>query len=103
MSATHNWSAPAAVKFRSTKSGAGRVAAPRVVVLGPRRRLAPSMPACFISRATRLCPTRTFSACNSAWMRGRPYTSRLALHIAVIRRNCPSRRSRADGSRLTHA
>ena len=42
----------------STKAGAGRVASPRVVALAERWRPARSLPACCISRATRLCPTR---------------------------------------------
>ena len=49
---------PVALMSRSTKAGAGRVASPRVVVLAERWRPARSLPACCISRATRLCPTR---------------------------------------------
>ena len=68
----HKRSPSAALKSRSTKSGAGRLSASRRVVFAERRRLAPSMPACFINRATRLFPTRSPCARNSAWMRGRP-------------------------------
>ena len=49
---------PVALMSRSTKAGAGRVASPRVVALAERWRPARSLPACCISRATRLCPTR---------------------------------------------
>ena len=45
-------------KFRSTRSGAGRLSWPLRVVRVLRLRLTPSMPATFISRATRFLPTR---------------------------------------------
>ncbi len=63
MSATQSWFGPAAVKSRSTRSGAGRASRSRDVVVDERlRRLTPAKPAARISRATRLRPTWHASA-----------------------------------------
>jgi hypothetical protein len=66
MSATQSWLGRSAVKFRSTRSGAGRASRSRRVVMTPRRRLTPTMPAARISRAIRFLPTALPSARNSA-------------------------------------
>src|SRR6516225_6893879 len=44
----------------------------RRVVMTPRRRLTPTIPAARISRAIRFLPTARPSARNSAWTRGAP-------------------------------
>src|SRR6267143_895876 len=44
MSATQSWFVRSAVKFRSTRSGAGRASRSRRVVMTPRRRLTPTIP-----------------------------------------------------------
>ena len=55
-------------------------------------------------RATRLRPTATPSAANSAWMRGAPYVLWDRLWISTIRsRSSRSARSRAAGRWLSHA
>ena len=57
MSATHSRSAQAALKSRSTRSGATRAARwSRVVVFVERRRLTPAIPASRISRPIRFAP-----------------------------------------------
>jgi hypothetical protein len=66
MSATHTSFGAGALKLRSTRSGAGRLARSRVVVVIHLRRLTPQMPVTSISRATRLRPTRTPCAASSA-------------------------------------
>src|SRR6266404_2330320 len=57
MSATQSWFGRSAVKFRSTRSGAGRASRSRRVVMTARRRLTPTIPAARISRAIRFLPT----------------------------------------------
>ena len=57
-----------------------------------------------ISRATRFLPTRTPSACRSAWTRGAPYVpsdAACAARIASV--ISASRLARADGGRSRHA
>src|SRR5579862_2075387 len=76
MSATQRRSGPAAVKSRSTRSGAGRASRSRMVVRVPLRRLTPVKLSARMSRATRLRPTRTPSAPSSAWIRRSPYVAR---------------------------
>src|SRR5437660_3852177 len=61
ISATHNWSGPAAVKCRSMRSGAVRALSSRPVVRNAFRRLPPCRPAPRMSRATRLRPTGIWS------------------------------------------
>jgi hypothetical protein len=72
MSATQSWFGRAAVKLRSTRSAAGRASRSRLVVMTPRRRLTPAIPAARISRATRFLPMARPSARSSAWTRGAP-------------------------------
>ena len=75
------WTDWLAEKSRTTKSGATRPARwSRAVVFAERLRLAPAIPASRISR-----PTRSPSAGSSARIRGRPYTSRLAPQISLVR------------------
>ena len=62
----------AAVKSRSTRSGAGRAPGFRTVVRTLFRRLTPCEPATRIRRATRLRPTRTPSCLSSSYTRGAP-------------------------------
>ena len=60
-----------------------------------------AIPARRISRPTRFAPIRSPPACNSAWMRGHPYTSRLALQISLIRSRqvrIPSRSCRRNSA-----
>ena len=79
MSATHNTFGAAGVNCRSTRSVAGRDPGIRIVVFQRLRGLTPEIPAAFISRATRLRPTRIpCSMRSSAWILGTPYTPRLA-------------------------
>lgn len=59
-------------KLRSTRSGAGRALRARTVVWIHLRRLTPTKPALFNSRATRLRPTLMPSARSSAGTRGAP-------------------------------
>ena len=73
MSATQSLFGPSALKYRSTRSGAGLESASRMVVQVPLRRLTPCKPAAFISRATRLRPTWTPRSASSAWIIGAPY------------------------------
>jgi hypothetical protein len=59
-------------KLRSTRSGTGRALRARTVVWIHLRRLTPTKPALFNSRATRLRPTLMPSARSSAGTRGAP-------------------------------
>src|ERR1700732_3619508 len=70
--ATQSWFGRSAVKFRSTRSGAGRASRSRRVVMMPRRRLTPIIPAARISPGIRFLPTAPPSARNSACTRGAP-------------------------------
>jgi hypothetical protein len=104
ISATQTWSGPVAVKFRSTRSGAGRVSSPRTVVVVHFLRLTPRMPAALITRATRLRLALAPFAGRSAWIRGAPYVPSLSTWIAVIVSSSAAfALDRADGSRLRHA
>jgi hypothetical protein len=73
MSATHTTFGEAGRNGRSTRSVAGVMAGIRIVVRQRFRGRTPEIPAAFISRATRLRPTRMLcSIRSSAWMRGAP-------------------------------
>jgi hypothetical protein len=73
MSATQSRLGAAARKARSTRSSQTRTPGTRIVVRPRFLATMPVMPACRISRSTRLRPTRTPSAIrSSAWMRGDP-------------------------------
>lgn len=72
ISATHRRLGAGALKLRSTRSGAGRAARSRTVVIIQLRRLTPLSSAARISRATRLHPTLMPCSLSSAWMRGAP-------------------------------
>ena len=73
----------------------------RIVVFQRLRGLTPAIPAAFINRATRLRPTRIpCSMHSSAWMRGAPYTPRLASWICMIFSvSQASWSARSDGAR----
>ena len=73
MSATHSTFGPDRSKSRSTRSVAGVIPGIRIVVFHRFRGLTPAIPAAFISRATRLRPTRiSCSSRSSAWILGAP-------------------------------
>ncbi len=63
------------------------------------------MPACAISRSTRLRETSTpYAIRSSAWIRGLPYTSRFSAWIAwIFSVNHASVSSRSDGARVAHS
>jgi hypothetical protein len=85
------------VKVRWTRSGAGRAAGSRRVVVTKARRLTPAQPAACMRRATRLRPMWRPSAASSAWMRGAPYVPLDRSWIVRIRsRNAWSAWARAE-------
>jgi hypothetical protein len=85
MSATHSTFGPDGRNCRSTRSVAGSTPGTRIVVRHRFRGLILEIPAAFINLATRLRPTRMpCSRRSSAWIRGEPYTPRLAVWICLI-------------------
>jgi hypothetical protein len=101
MSATHSTFGDVERNWRSTRSVAGAMPGSRIVVFQRLRGLTPEIPAAFISRATRLRPTRIpCSIRSSAWIRGAPYTPRLASWICLIFSvSQASSSARSDGGR----
>src|ERR1700724_998766 len=105
MSATQSWFGREAMKFRSTRSGAGLASLSRRVVVTPeRRRLAPASPGARISRAMRLRPCLSPSALSAACTRGAPYVSReLAWTVRICFSRAVSAMACAEGGRHRHA
>jgi hypothetical protein len=105
MSATHSTFGRSGRKARSTRSVAGSTPATRIVVRHRFCGLIPAIPAAFIKRATRLRPTRIpCSRRSSAWMRGAPYTPRLATWICLIcSLSQASASARSDGGRRSQS
>ena len=104
MSDTQSWSRAVATKFRSTRSGAGRVWASRIAFRTRRRRLTPQIPNARINRATRFRLVRSPRSASSARICGAPQVPRLAAWAAAIstfRRS--SARARALAPRSRHA
>jgi hypothetical protein len=101
MSATHNTLGRSGRNCRWTRSVAGVIPGIRIVVFQRLRGLTPEIPAAFISRQTRLRPTRmSCSIRSSAWIRGAPYTPRLASWICLIFSvSHASLSARSDGAR----
>ena len=84
--------------------GSRRSPGQRTVVRVHLRRLIPCNPAAFMSRATRLRPTRTPCSARSKCTRGSPYVSRDSSWILLIRCvNAASARLLAEGGRPAHA
>ena len=85
MSADHVTFGPSGLKSRSTRSGGTRSPGSRTVVRRRLRAATPEIPAAFISRSTRLRPTRTScSRRSSAWTRRAPYVPSDVAWICLI-------------------
>ena len=105
MSTTQSTFGVSGRNLRSTRSSATRTPGTLIVVRRYLFSIRPEIPAWAISRSTRFLPTlMPCSMRSSAWMRGAPWTPRLAAWISLICSVSQASVScRSDGARVAQS